>query len=76
MRKDDSVYLHHILMAIERIEEDSEVVSLSEFLKTGIVQDGVVRHFSSNSDILGCQYESKGLRAEGISLSLSSTNTF
>ena len=43
MKKDDSVYLHHILMAIERIEEYSEGVSLSEFLNTGIVQDGVVR---------------------------------
>jgi uncharacterized protein with HEPN domain len=43
MKKDDSVYLHHILMAIERIEEYSEGVSLQEFLNTGIVQDGVVR---------------------------------
>lgn len=43
MKKDDSVYLHHILMAIDRIEEYSEGVSLQEFLNTGIVQDGVVR---------------------------------
>jgi len=43
MKKDDSVYLHHILAAIERIETYSEGVSLQEFLKTGIIQDGVVR---------------------------------
>jgi len=43
MKKDDSVYLHHILMAVERIEEYSEGVSLQEFLVTGIIQDGVVR---------------------------------
>jgi len=43
MKKDDSVYLHHILMAIERIEEYSEGISLQEFLEIGIIQDGVVR---------------------------------
>jgi uncharacterized protein with HEPN domain len=43
MKKDDSVYLHHILAAIERIEEYSEGVSLQKFLNTGIIQDGVVR---------------------------------
>ena len=43
MKKDDSVYLHHILAAIERIEDYSEGVSLQKFLKTEIIQDGVVR---------------------------------
>jgi uncharacterized protein with HEPN domain len=43
MKKDDSVYRHHILAAIERIEDHSEGVSVQEFLETGIIQDGVVR---------------------------------
>ena len=43
MKKDDSVYLHHILAAIERIETYSEGVSFQELLQTEILQDGVVR---------------------------------
>ncbi|VVB69177.1 Uncharacterised protein [uncultured archaeon] len=43
MKKDDSVYLHHILAAIERIETYSEGVSFQGLLQTEILQDGVVR---------------------------------
>ncbi|NPV63062.1 MAG: DUF86 domain-containing protein [Methanotrichaceae archaeon] len=43
MKKDDSVYLKHILAAIERIEAYSEGVSFQEFQQTEIVQDGVIR---------------------------------
>jgi len=43
MKKDNAVYLHHILAAIERIEVYSEGVSLQEFLEAGIIQDGIVR---------------------------------
>ncbi|MDM7940166.1 MAG: DUF86 domain-containing protein [Methanothrix sp.] len=43
MKKDDAVYLHHILAAIERIEAYSEGVSFQEFLQIEILQDGVIR---------------------------------
>lgn len=43
MKKDDSVYLRHILDAIERIELYTTGVSFDEFVDTPIVQDGVVR---------------------------------
>jgi uncharacterized protein with HEPN domain len=43
MKKDDSVYLHHILAAIKRIETYSKGVSFQELLQTEILQDGVVR---------------------------------
>jgi uncharacterized protein with HEPN domain len=43
MKKDDAVYLHHILVAIERIEAYSEGVTFQGFLEAEIVQDGVVR---------------------------------
>jgi uncharacterized protein with HEPN domain len=43
MKKDDAVYLHHILAAIERIEMYSKGVPFQEFQQTGLLQDGVVR---------------------------------
>lgn len=43
MKKDDSVYIHHILAAIERIEAYSEGVSFQKFLQIEILQDGVIR---------------------------------
>jgi len=43
MKKDDSVYIRHILAAIERIEAYSEGASFQEFQQMEIVQDGVIR---------------------------------
>lgn len=43
MKKDDSVYLHHILDAIERIEHYLSGMELSQFLQDVLRQDGVVR---------------------------------
>ncbi len=43
MKKDDSVYLRHILDAIERIEHYLSGMDLSQFLQDVLRQDGVVR---------------------------------
>ncbi len=43
MKKDDAVYLHHILAAVGRIETYSKGITFQEFLETGIIQDAVVR---------------------------------
>lgn len=41
--KDDTVYLRHILDAIEQITEYVEGISAEQFLFNRLVQDGVVR---------------------------------
>ena len=41
--KDDTVYLRHILDAIEQIEGYLEGVSAEQFLQRRLLQDGVVR---------------------------------
>jgi uncharacterized protein with HEPN domain len=43
MKKDDSVYLHHILDAIKLIEEYTEGMSENEFLSNSMAHDAVVR---------------------------------
>ena len=43
MKKDNSVYLHHILDAILRIETYIQGVTKETFLETGLLQDAVVR---------------------------------
>jgi len=43
MKKDDAVYLHHILAAIEKIETYSKSVSFHEFQQRDLLQDGVIR---------------------------------
>ncbi|HEY4690045.1 MAG TPA: DUF86 domain-containing protein [Anaerolineae bacterium] len=43
MKRDDSVYLHHILDAIERISNYVQGISRDEFMHTPLIQDGVVR---------------------------------
>ena len=43
MKKDDSVYLHHIMEAKEQIETYTHEVSLQVFLQKRIIQDGVIR---------------------------------
>lgn len=43
MKKDDTVYLRHILDAIEQVEDYLRGVSSDQFMQTRIVQDAVVR---------------------------------
>jgi uncharacterized protein with HEPN domain len=43
MKKDDAVYLRHILDAIEQIKTYLEGIPEDEFLQTRLVQDAVVR---------------------------------
>jgi uncharacterized protein with HEPN domain len=43
MMKDNSVYLHHIVDAIERVERHLAGITREEFFEAELVQDGVVR---------------------------------
>lgn len=43
MKKDDFVYLRHILDAISRIEEYIKGLDYDDFMDNNLVQDGVVR---------------------------------
>ena len=43
MKKDDTVYLRHILDAIQRIQEYLAGISCDQFLQDHLRQDGVVR---------------------------------
>lgn len=43
MKKNDSVYLSHILDSIERIEEYTESMEKGDFLSSNLVQDGTIR---------------------------------
>lgn len=43
MKKDDSVYLHHILDAFEQIESYTNGVSYDDFAENRLLQDGVIR---------------------------------
>lgn len=43
MRKDDSIYLKHILDAISRIEEYIQAISYEDFMDNHLIQDGVIR---------------------------------
>jgi uncharacterized protein with HEPN domain len=43
MRKDDYVYLRHILDAIKRIEEYTKEVEYKDFTNNNLVQAGVMR---------------------------------
>ena len=43
MKKDDTVYLHHILDAIDLIEEYTQGMSENEFLSNSMAHDAVVR---------------------------------
>lgn len=43
MKKDDSVYLHHIIDAFALIEHYMDNVSHEEFLRNRLLQDGVIR---------------------------------
>jgi uncharacterized protein with HEPN domain len=43
MKRDDTVYLHHILDAIDLIEEYTKEMSENEFLANSMAHDAVVR---------------------------------
>src|SRR3989442_15767589 len=43
MRRDESVYLHHILDAIDKIEAYLEGIDETAFSQQSLVQDGVIR---------------------------------
>jgi len=43
MKKEDTVYLKHILDAISRIEEYIRKVGYKDFVKNHLIQDGVIR---------------------------------
>ena len=43
MKKEDFVYLKHILDAIYLIEEYASEINLDNFLKTRLVQDAIIR---------------------------------
>ena len=43
MKRDDTVYLHHILDAIESIENYTKGMSENEFLSNSMTHDAVVR---------------------------------
>jgi len=43
MKKDDSVYLRHILDAISRIEEYTQDIKHDGFMDNYLIQDGVIR---------------------------------
>jgi len=43
MKKDDVVYLKHILDAINRIEEYVQNIEYHDFIENHLIQDGVIR---------------------------------
>ena len=43
MRKNDEVYLSHILNSIERIEEYTKGMEKGDFFSSNLVQDGTIR---------------------------------
>lgn len=43
MKRDDSVYLSHILDSISQLEEYTEGLNKEEFLAKRLVQDGTIR---------------------------------
>lgn len=50
MKKDDTVYLHHILDAIGLIEEYTKGMSENEFLANSMAHDAVVRQIEIISE--------------------------
>jgi len=43
MKKDDTVYMKHILDAIHRIEEYTQNIEYKDFIENHLIQDGVIR---------------------------------
>lgn len=50
MRKDDLVYLRHVLDAISRIEAYTNDVNSEAFVKNNLLQDGVIRQIEIISE--------------------------
>lgn len=44
MRKDDLIFIRHILDSIHRIEEYTRDVKCSDFMEKPLVQDGVISY--------------------------------
>ena len=53
MKKEDSVYLRHIINAIEQIERYTRGMSENEFLSRPMVQDAVVRQIEIIGEAAG-----------------------
>ena len=49
MQKDDTIYLEHILQAIQKIEDYTNGVNYSDFVKNEEKQDAVIRKIEINS---------------------------
>ncbi len=47
MKRDDTVYLHHILDAIELIEEYTRGMTENQFMSNSMAHDAVVRQIES-----------------------------
>lgn len=60
MKKDDSIYLRHMLDAIARIEEYTQGLEYEGFMDNHLIQDGVIRQI----EIIGeaTKHLSKGIR--------------
>ena len=43
MKKDDTVYLRHILDSINSVEQYLEGISIETFMKDKLIQDGIIR---------------------------------
>ena len=43
MKKDEIIYLKHILDAVSRIEEYTQGVGYEDFMENHLIQDGVIR---------------------------------
>ena len=45
MKKDDSIYIEHILDCLYKINKYTNGLSVGKFVKSEIVQDAVIRNF-------------------------------
>lgn len=52
MIKGDSVYLRHILDAVNKIEEYTQGISCRDFLENSLIQDGVIRQIEIIGEVV------------------------
>ena len=45
MRKENRIYIEHILDSIAKIEKYTESINVNEFIDNDLIQDGVIRNF-------------------------------
>jgi uncharacterized protein with HEPN domain len=45
MRKDDFIYVDHIIDSIRKIEKYTYNITIHDFLENELIQDGVIRNF-------------------------------